>query len=130
MPNLTITITNSTGHVTGQHILECADRPGLDVEAFDTACVIDLIRSQSERHRFLSNFDLPQTLSAETLTFNLSDPVTAYRLQNINELWFEIEGLFLRARLGFATSRMLKLLEDEHTGETDAARNARYNLPP
>jgi hypothetical protein len=128
MPNLTVTITNSARLVTGQYVLECAGRPGLDVEAFDTQYVIDLIRSQSERHRFISDFDLPPTLSVETWNFDLSGPATACRLQNINELWFEIAGLFLRARLGFATSRILKLLEDEHSENTDAAQNARYNL--
>jgi hypothetical protein len=128
MPILKVTITNSKGQVADTYELECVDRPRIDVEAFDTRYTINLIRTHSERHRFISDFEVPPTLSLKRLNFDLSDLGTAYRLQNINELWFEIEGLFLRARLGFATARMLKLVEDQHTGKTEEDRGARLNF--
>jgi len=73
--------------VTGTYELECVDRSGIDVEAFDTRYTIDLIRAHSERHRFISDFEMPPALSLETFNFEISDLGTAYRLQNINELW-------------------------------------------
>src|SRR6185437_9956736 len=125
MTTLTITITNSDGQITGEYKMVCEDRPGIDAESFDSRYTIDLIRSHAERDRYVSDFAQP-TLSSKT-SVHFSDPISARRRINVNELWFEIDNLFPGARLNFATARMLKYLEDLHPSD-DSALNERRNL--
>jgi hypothetical protein len=112
----------------GSYDIESLDRPGLDGAAFDARYVIDLVRCHSERQQFISDFEMPDGFSLTNYNVDLQEPDIALCLQNVNELWFEVNNLFLNARLGFATARMFKLLEDAHTADTDLDRNARYNL--
>ena len=106
MSILTFRITNSEGHVTGEYLMDCADRPGIDSEAFDSRYTLDLIRSHAERHIYLSDF-MPD-LTKDSVHLDLTDLCAASRLQNVNELWFEVENLFHGARLNFVTARMLR----------------------
>lgn len=128
MPKLTVTISNEAGRVTGSYVIDCVDRPGLDSEAYDTLYTIDLIRSAAERDKYLSDFDNVPAFSKDTVSFALSDPRRLLRLNNVNELWLEIQNLMLGARLNFATARMLKELEDHHSGQSSAEVNARFDL--
>src|SRR5260370_36342415 len=128
MPNLEVTITNEAGSVTGRYTIDCASRAGLDVEKFDTLYSINLIRAAAERHIYLADFPAPLPLSLETITSSFNDPMRAIHLRNVNELWFEIDNLILGARLNFATSRILKQLEEAHGSATDFDKNLRLDL--
>jgi hypothetical protein len=55
-------------------------------------------------------------------------PERIAHLENVNELWFEVENLLSGARLNFATARMLKDLEDVHCHNTQFNANARFDL--
>ena len=61
-------------------------------------------------------------------TFFLDDPIKAIHLQNVNELWLEIENLMYGARLNFATAMTLKGLEDQYDKPTDFDVNAKFDL--
>jgi hypothetical protein len=128
MPNLEMTITNEAGSVTGRYTIECASRPGLDVEQFDTIYSINLIRCAAERHVYLADFPPPLSFSLETFTVTLVDLQKAQHVRNINELWLEIDNLMLGARLNFATSRVLKELEGEHGSSSDFDKNLVFDL--
>src|ERR1035441_4045782 len=128
MKSLIVTITNENGHVTGEYTVECVERPGLDSEDYDSRYTIDLVRAAAERHEYLSDFQEPPSLSSVSATFYLENPKQAIRLNNVNELWQEVHTLLLGARLNFATARMLKSLEDEHSEATNTDVNARFEL--
>jgi hypothetical protein len=128
MKHLDVTITNETGAVTGEYTIECVNRPGLDVEKYDSLYTINLIRTVAERHHYLDDFVELSPLSMASVAVYMTDPVRVMHLNNVNELWFEIENLMRSARLNFASSRMLKQLEDEQVGNTDLAINARFDL--
>jgi hypothetical protein len=128
MPTLKVNITNEAGEVTGDYTINCVPRPGLDTERYDTQYSINLLRAAAERHRHLPDFLAPQPLSMASLEFYLDDPIKMIRLQNVNELWLEIENLMHGARLNFATARTLKELEDEHNEATHFDVNARFDL--
>jgi hypothetical protein len=128
MTNLKLQITNEMGRVMGEYTIECLDRPGLNSEEYDSRYTIDLVRAASERHEYLSDFPEPPPLSLVSATYYLDDFKRAVRLKNVNELWQEIHTLLLGARLNFATSRVLKCLEDEHSEATDEDLNARFEL--
>jgi hypothetical protein len=128
VPNLKVTITNESGAVTGEYVIGCLDRPGLDSEQYDTAYTINLIRAAAERHLYLADFPPVHALSQMSPTFYLNDAVKTAHMQNVNELWLEIENLLLGARLNFATARIFKDLEDSHTHQTHFDLNARLDL--
>lgn len=128
MTNLKVQITNEAGQVTGEYTIQCVDRPGLDSETYDSRYTIDLIRAAAERHEYLSDFQQSPPLSLLRSTFYLQDIERAIRLNNVNELWDEIYSLLLGARLNFATARMLKRLEEEHSRTTNEDINARFEL--
>ena len=128
MKSLIVTITNENGHVTGEYTVECVERPGLDSEEYDSRYTIDLIRAAAERHEYLSDFQQPSPLSSVSATFYWQNPKQAIRLNNVNELWQEVHTLLLGARLNFATARMLKRLEDEHSEATNTDAHARFEL--
>lgn len=127
MTKLKVTISNEAGKETGAYIIQCADRPGLDVERYGTSYSLNLIRAAAERHIYLSDFPEVPPLSLASPTFSLSNPIEACHLKNVNELWLEISNLLLGARLNFAMSRTLKQLEDEHLNETHFDVNARFD---
>jgi hypothetical protein len=128
MTKLKVTISNEAGVETGSYIIECVDRPGLNVEEYDTLYSLSLIRAAAERHIYLNDFPDVPPLSMASPTFDLADPIGAIHLKNVNELWLEIHNLMLGARLNFATSRVLKHLEDEHQNQTHFDVNARFDL--
>jgi hypothetical protein len=128
MPKLKVTITNEAGLRTGEYTIDCVNRPGLDVERYDTLYTINLIRSAAERHDHLPDFPDVPPLSMVSSTFDLMNPMEAIHLNNVNEIWMEIHNLMLGARLNFATARILKQLEDEHQGPTDFDLNVRLDL--
>jgi len=123
-----VTITNEAGLKTGEYILDCVYRPGLDVEKYDSLYTINLIRSSAERHVHLADFPDVSPLSMVSSTLDLTNPIEAIHLNNVNELWLEVHNLMLGARLNFATARMLKQLEDEYPGPTDFDLNVRLDL--
>lgn len=112
----------------GEYTIDCASRPGLDVEKYDTLYTINLIRSAAERHDYLTDFPDVPPLSMVSSTVDLINPIEAIHLNNVNEIWLEIHNLMLEARLNFATARILKQLEDEHPGPTDFDLNVRLDL--
>jgi hypothetical protein len=128
MPKLKVTITNEAGLKTGEYTIDCATRPGLDVERYDTLYTINLIRSAAERHDHLGDFPDVPPLSMVSSTFDLMNPMDAIHLNNVNEIWMEIHNLMLGARLNFASARILKQLEDEQPGPTDFDLNVRLDL--
>lgn len=130
MPKLKLSITNQAGAVTGEYTIDCVDRPGFDGERYDSLYVINQVRVAAERHQFLKDFAIAPTLSNDAPTFLLdaNDPLRAFHLENVNELWFEIENLLNGARLNFATSRMLKKLEDSTGTSTSIEENMRAEL--
>lgn len=128
MPNLRVTITNAAGAITGEYVIECLDRPGLDTERYDSLYTINLIRAAAERHKYLDDFPYVQALSSISVSLNLETPERVAHLQNVNELWFEVENLLSGARLNFATARILKELEDAHGNDTQFDVNARFDL--
>jgi hypothetical protein len=128
VPNLKVTITNENGAVTGEYVIDCLDRPGLDSEKYDTAYTINLIRAAAERHLYLADFPPVHALSQMSPTFSLNDVVKTAHMQNVNELWLEMENLLLGARLNFATARIFKDLEDGHSSQTQFDVNARLDL--
>jgi hypothetical protein len=128
MTKLKVSITNESGRLTSEYTIECVDRQGLDSEKYDSRYTIDLIRAAAERHEYLSDFPEPPPLSSVSTTFYLDNFKRAVHLNNVNELWQEVYSLLLGARLNFATARMLKRLEDEHSSATDEDVNARFEL--
>ena len=111
MPKLKVTISDENDQVAGTYEIDCAERPGLDGVAYDSAYTIDIIRAAAERHRYLGDFPEPPVLSLLSPTFGLDDPIRMLHLYNVNELWFEIHNLLLGARLNFASARMFKDLK-------------------
>jgi hypothetical protein len=128
MPKLKVTITNEAGAITGEYVIVCVDRPGLDTDSYDTAYTINLIRAASERHEYLRDFSSLQALSQMSITYSGNDPGRIAHLKNVNELWFEIENLLSGARLNLATARILKDLEEGYSRPTDFDVNARFDL--
>jgi hypothetical protein len=115
MPKLTVTITDESGSTKGQYVIDCVDRNDLDSEAYYSAQTIDLIRSVAEMDGYLKDFAEPPVLSLLSPTSVAGDLVRTVNLRNVNELWFEIQNLLYGARLNFASSRMLKKLEDQYS---------------
>lgn len=128
MPKLKVTITNDADVRTGEYTIDCVHRPGLNVERYDTLYTINLIRSAAERHDHLSDFPDAPPLSIVSPTLDLMNMMEAIHLNNVNEIWMEIQNLMLGARLNFATARILKQLEDEHKGPTDFDLSLRFDL--
>jgi hypothetical protein len=128
VPKLKVTITNENGAVTGEYVIDCLNRPGLDTERYDTAYTLNLIRAAAERHNYLSDFPAVQALSQMSITYSANDMAKAAHMQNVNELWLEIENLLLAARLNFATARIFKDLEDSYSQQTVFDVNARFDL--
>jgi hypothetical protein len=128
MPKLKVTISNEAGEITGDCVIDCLARPGLDIERYDTHYTINLIRAAAERHLYLPDFLEPPPLSMASLTFDLEDPIRTLHLQNVNELWLEIENLMRGARLNFATARTLKQLEDAYNEDSDFDLNLKFDL--
>jgi hypothetical protein len=128
MKKLKVTITNEAGRVTGDYVIDCVHRPGLDVEKFDTLYTLNLVRGAAERHVYLVDFPDVHPLSMVSSTLNLTNPIEAIHLNNVNEIWLEVENLMLGARLNFSTARILKQLEDEQLGRTDLELNVRLDL--
>src|ERR1019366_5856778 len=107
MPKLTVTITNESGSTKGRYVIDCADRHDLDSEAFYTAQTIDLIRAVAERDDYLVDFPEPPVFSFMSATPVPGHPIRTLNLQNVNELWLEIQSRPYGARLNLASSRML-----------------------
>jgi hypothetical protein len=121
MPKLTVTITNEGGAVTGLHVFQYNSLPDFDAERFNSETCINLIRVSAERHRYLSDFPTMQQLSLDEVTCapDFDDSFRLNRLNNINELWAEIEQVMRNAQLNFATARMFKEIEDSYSGDSD-----------
>lgn len=82
----------------------------------------------SERHRFLVDFNEPPHFSSFSPIFQFGDPVKTIRLNNVNEVWLEIQNLLYGARLNFATARTLRQLEDGYSKTTAFDANAKFDL--
>ncbi len=128
MPKLKVTLADENDAVTGEYVIDCAVRPGLDATAYDTAYTIDIIRAAAERHRHLIDFPEPPVLSFASITYELNDPIRTVHLHNVNELWFEIQNLLYGARLNLASARIFKDLEDRHSSGSFLDINARFDL--
>jgi hypothetical protein len=128
MPKLTVTITNQDKSITNRYVIDCADRPGLDCEAYYSAQTIDLIRSVAERDQYLLDFLEPPVLPLMSATPVPGDPIRTQNFHNINELWLEVQNLLLGARVNLATARMLKELEDQYSSQSILGVNAIFDL--